>query len=61
MILWAGDLGYDITAFDIAAGIEPVFILCLGITACEANGTRAGRRVPKGRHCEVGHKKWRMV
>jgi len=24
------DLGYDITAFDMAAGIEPASILCLG-------------------------------
>ena len=36
----AGDLGYDITAFGMAAEIEPRSILCLGITACEANGTR---------------------
>jgi hypothetical protein len=35
------DLGYDITVFDMAAGIEPTSILCFGITACEANGTRA--------------------
>lgn len=25
-----GDLGYDIAAFDMAAGIEPTSILCLG-------------------------------
>ncbi len=27
---WAGDSGYDNTAFDMAEGIEPTSILCLG-------------------------------
>ena len=30
MSLWPGDSSYDITAFDMAAGIEPASILCLG-------------------------------
>ncbi len=32
IIVWAGDSSYDNTAFDMAAGIEPTSILCLGET-----------------------------
>ena len=34
-------------------------ILCLGLTGCAANGTRAFRRVQKGCHGEAGRKVWR--
>ena len=38
-----GDLGYDITAFDMAVGIEPMSILCLGENV-EKNISRVGTR-----------------